>query len=169
MFHSKSIFASVALLSAAMSQIGYAALKPGDAAPDLATFKLEGKLPDNLKGKVVLLDFWASWCPPCRRSFPAMQELHKRYGGQGLAVVAVSVDEKREAMERFLKSMDASFATVRDADQKLVVAVDVATMPTSFVIDRRGKVRFVHNGYFGDATVGEYRQQVELLLKESAP
>jgi len=146
-----------------------AAWKPGDALPPLDSFKLEGKLPDKLKGHVILLDFWASWCTPCRKSFPAMEELYKHFADQGVIIIAVNVDENRADMERFLKGMNVSFTTVRDAQQKLVAAADVGTMPTSFLIDRAGKIRFVHTGFLGDQTVKEYREQIQLLLKPSAP
>ena len=145
-----------------------AAWKAGDTLPALDSFKIEGKLPDKLKGQVILLDFWASWCGPCKKSFPAMQELHKHFAGQGVVVIAVNVDEKRADMERFLRGMDVSFTTVRDADRKLVAAADVATMPTSFVIDHAGKIRYVHRGFLGDQTVKEYREQIVRLLKEPA-
>ena len=82
-----------------------AALKAGDSLPDLTSFKLEGKLPDQLKGQVILLDFWASWCAPCKSSFPAMQELHTKYKDKGLTIVAVSVDEKPENMKAFLDAV----------------------------------------------------------------
>ena len=159
-------FGLVLLISA---QSCSAAWKPGDALPPLDTFKLEGKLPGNLKGHVILLDFWASWCAPCRKSFPAMQELYKHFAGRGVIIIAVNVDENRADMERFLKGMNVSFTTVRDAQQKLVAAADVGTMPTSFLIDRAGKIRFVHTGFLGDQTVKEYREQIQLLLKPSAP
>lgn len=152
-----------------MSILCPGALKEGDTLPALDSFKLEGKLPAKLKGQVVLLDFWASWCGPCKSSFPAMEALHKRYGGQGLTIVAVSVDEKREDMERFLKTANVSFTTVRDAAQKLVAAADVATMPTSFLVDRAGKIRFVHNGFHDAETVKKYQEEITLLLKEPAP
>jgi thiol-disulfide isomerase/thioredoxin len=152
-----------------LAQRAPAALKEGDALPDLGKFKLEGKLPDTLKGRVILLDFWASWCGPCKKSFPAMQELHKQYAEQGLTILAVSVDENREEMQRFLKAANASFSTVRDAGHKLVAAADVSAMPTSFLIDRAGKVRYVHNGFNVDKTVKQYQEQIQLLLKEPAP
>jgi len=141
-------------------------LKQGDRMPDLSSFKLEGRVPDKLEGRVVLLDFWASWCGPCKLSFPAMEKLNQEYEKKGLTIVAVSVDEKRENMEHFLKEMKVSFATVRDAQQKLVAAADVQAMPTSFLIDRTGKVRFVHDGFYGDQTVKKYHEEIEQLLKE---
>jgi thiol-disulfide isomerase/thioredoxin len=171
MFRRNGNWTRIALLVVmlAMTQICPAALKKGDALPALDSFKLEGKLPDTLKGSVVLLDFWASWCGPCRKSFPAMQELHKQYAGRGLTIVAVSVDEKREDMPRFLKNQHVSFTTVRDAGHKLVASADISAMPTSFVIDRTGKVRFVHKGFDGDETIKQYQEQIQLLLKEPAP
>jgi thiol-disulfide isomerase/thioredoxin len=157
------------MLVLTMARICPAAFKEGDPLPALNSFKLEGKLPDTLKGRVILLDFWASWCGPCRKSFPAMEELHKQYAGRGLTIIAVSVDDNREDMERFLKTANVSFATVRDAGQKLVAAADVSAMPTSFLIDRAGKIRFVHKGFVGDETAKQYQEQIQLLLKEPAP
>lgn len=139
--------------------------KEGSSLPDLKTFGLSGKLPDDLKGKVVLIDFWASWCTPCKASFPVMDELQKTYGTNGLVVIAVSVDEKKSAMEKYLKKSPVSFTTLHDSSQKLVTAADVATMPTSFLVDRMGKIRFVHTGFEGDKTKAEYVQQITSLLK----
>ncbi|HEX8914308.1 MAG TPA: TlpA disulfide reductase family protein [Humisphaera sp.] len=165
----KSILVRAALAVLGLAATCPAAFKPGDPLPDLAAYKLEGKLPDSLKGRVVLLDFWASWCGPCKRSFPAMEALHKRYADRGLSVVAVSVDEKPEDAARFAKAANASFSVVRDGGHKLVAEADVATMPTAFLIDRAGRIRFVHKGFAGDETVKEYQEQIELLLKEPAP
>ena len=143
-----------------------AAMKIGDSLPDLAPMKLEGSLPDGLKGKVVLLDFWASWCDPCKESFPAMEELHTRYLNQGLTILAVNVDDKRADMDVFLKKHHGTFPIVRDAGKKLVSHAGIATMPTSFLIDRQGKVRFVHSGFHGEETKKKYQQEIEALLKQ---
>ena len=152
-----------------LPMIAAAALKPGDAMPSLSSFQLEGKLPDKLKGNVILIDFWASWCAPCKASFPVMEDLHKRFAGRGLSIIAVSTDDQREPMERFLKSHPVSFTTVRDASQKLVAAADVETMPTSLLIDRTGKIRFIHNGFKGEQTAREYADEIDRLLKEPTP
>lgn len=159
--------ALVASLLLLLPVFSVGALKQGDRMPDLASYKLEGRLPDKLQGRVVLLDFWASWCGPCKLSFPAMEKLNQEYEKKGLTIVAVSIDEKRENMERFLKEMKVSFPTVRDAQQKLVAAADVQAMPTSFLVDRTGKVRFVHDGFYGDQTVKKYHEEIEQLLKEA--
>src|SRR5689334_15263568 len=149
----RALFA--ALLMATLPLACFANLKESDKLPDLASFELEGKLPEELKGQVILLDFWASWCGPCKTSFPAMEALTKEYAGQGLTVIAVSVDEKRENMQQFLESAKVSFTVVRDAKQKLVTAADIRSMPTSFLIDRCGKIRFVHAGFDRDKTPRE--------------
>jgi thiol-disulfide isomerase/thioredoxin len=142
-----------------------AGVKPGDAFPDLGSYKLEGKMPDNLKGKVVMVDFWASWCEPCKQSFPVMAELQKQYGEKGLVVVAINVDENRSDMEAFLKKNAATFLILRDSAQKLVAQAGIATMPSSFLIDREGKVRFVHTGYRGAETKKKYEEEIQALLK----
>jgi thiol-disulfide isomerase/thioredoxin len=140
-------------------------IKAGDTFPNLADFNLEGKPPDSTKGKVVLIDFWASWCGPCKQSFPVMEDLHKRYCDRGLVIVAINLDEKRPDMEAFLKKNAASFTVLRDPSQKLVDKTGIATMPSSFVIDRDGKVRFTHTGFLGAETRKKYEEEIESLLK----
>ena len=154
---------------AGLTCLAASGLKVGDGLPDLGAAGLEGKLPDKLKGQVVLLDFWASWCAPCKESFPVMEKLHQEHSGKGLVVVAVSVDEKAADMEKFLKKNPVTFCVVRDAKHELVKATDVSTMPTSFLIDRAGKVRFTHSGFLGKATAKQYQDEVAQLLKEKAP
>jgi thiol-disulfide isomerase/thioredoxin len=157
------------VLTMMLSVTCLADLKQGDMLPDLTSFKLEGKLPEELKGQVILLDFWASWCGPCKSSFPAMEELNRKYASQGLTIVAVSVDQKKENMERFLKSAKVFFTVVRDAQQKLVAAADVHAMPTSFLIDRSGKIRFIHAGFNGEETTRQYVKEIEQLLGDPKP
>lgn len=136
----------------------------GDAFPDLAQFGLEGALPD-LRGKIVLVDFFASWCGPCQQSFPVLQELNETYRERGLVIIAVSVDQKKDALERFLKKHPAGFTVVRDAGGKLAGNVDLPAMPSSFVLDRDGVVRAVHRGFNGSETKKQYVAEIESLLK----
>jgi len=156
-----TIIAALVLASVASKK----SLKPGDDFPDLKSFKLEGSLPAELAGRVVFVDFWASWCGPCAKSFPAMNELHNTYKERGVVFIAISVDEKPEAMNKFLSKHACDFSVVRDSDQKLVGELDVATMPTTFILDREGKIRFLHNGFHGDETKKEYRSELESLLE----
>ncbi len=136
----------------------------GERFPSLATFGLEGRLPDLGQAKVVIVDFWASWCGPCKASFPIYEELRRQYGDRGLVIVAVSVDQDRKAMEKFVAHQNPGFAIVRDADQKLVQAVAPPTMPTSFVLDAQGVVRAVHHGFHGEKTQREYVEEINRLL-----
>jgi thiol-disulfide isomerase/thioredoxin len=146
-----------------------AALKPGQPWPAFDQFQLEGKLPDKLRGQVLLVDFWASWCPPCKASFAALEALHSQLAGEGLVIIAVNVDEQRAAMEAFLKQRPVSFCVVRDAAQKLVAKADIAGLPASFLIDRAGKVRFVHTGFHGESTRKQYQEEIKRLLREPIP
>ncbi len=146
------------------SSAGAGGLKPGDTFPDLRAAGLEGDCPADLKGKTVLVDFWASWCGPCKQSFPVMEELQKKYGPRGLVIIAISVDQNKKEMADFLKKNPVSFTVVRDAGQKLVARVEVAAMPSSFLLDGQGKVRFIHTGFRGAETRKEYERQIESLL-----
>jgi thiol-disulfide isomerase/thioredoxin len=138
--------------------------KVGDRLPALAPFGLSGALPANLAGKVVLLDFWASWCGPCKASFPVLDELQKKYGARGFSVLAVNVEEGPAKMERFLADHPISFPVLQDARQKLVEAAGVEAMPSSFLIDRDGTIRFVHVGFQIESTPAELSAEVERLL-----
>lgn len=144
----------------------HAALKVGDDFPDLTGFKLEGKLPEAWKGKIVLIDFWASWCGPCKESFPAMNELQKKFAERGVVIIAINEDEQASDMQDFLKSNPASFTVVRDVGQKLVAQAGISTMPGSFILDDTGKIRFVHSGFHGAKTAKQYQDEIESLLKK---
>lgn len=154
-----------ALLLAAVPAFG--GFKVGDTLPPLSTYNLEGALP-NTKNQVVLLDFWASWCGPCKQSFPEIERLFQEYKGRGLTVIAVSVDEDRAAMQKFLKNHGVSFPVAWDRTQALVAKAEPAAMPTSLLIDRAGRIRFVHNGFGGAETVNALKAEIESLLQEPA-
>ena len=138
--------------------------KVGDAFPVLADYKLEGTLPDT-KGKVVVVDFWASWCGPCKASFPAFRELHEKFADRGVVIIAVSIDEDKGEMEGFLKKAKVPFAAVRDAKQKLAEKLSIESIPTTFILGLDGKIAALHNGYGGDSTKLELIATVDKLLK----
>jgi thiol-disulfide isomerase/thioredoxin len=137
----------------------------GDPFPDVSKYGLEGTLP-QMAGKVVLVDFFASWCGPCQESFPAMEKLHQKYGPRGLVILAINLDKKPEDMQIFLKGHPVTFATVRDGSYKLVNEVKIPTMPSSFLLDPSGKVVAVHRGFEGGKTEKQYVEEIETLLKD---
>lgn len=95
---------------------------------------------DSLKGSVVVLDFWASWCVPCRTSFPFFDALQDRYGPQGLRVVGLTLEESDDAIDAFLEDVPARFPIVRDPSGRAGEAFHVVAMPTTFLLDREGRV-----------------------------
>lgn len=139
-------------------------IKVGDSFPELTRFSVQGKLPETLKGKVVLVDFWASWCGPCKDSFPVLEELQARFGNKGLVVLAVNLDEDDETMNDFLKKHPVSFTVVRDARKELVGAVNIKSMPSSFLLRPDGKVASVHKGFHGQETRSRYFKEIEDLI-----
>jgi len=164
-------FASVALIAtlAACVTTAHAGVKIGSDFPNLASFKFEGQLPAELAGKIIFIDFWASWCAPCKKSFPVLDELQKKFGSQELLIIAVNEDQKKSDMDLFLKENKVSFTVVRDAapdGKKLVDKVDVSAMPSSFIMDATGKVRFLHSGFHGADTKREYEKEIQSLLKK---
>ncbi|GAA0544212.1 TlpA disulfide reductase family protein [Rhizomicrobium palustre] len=117
------------------------------------------------KGKVVYLDFWASWCTPCRLSFPWLNELQRSNETRGLVVIAVNVDHDKALADEFLKRFAPQFKVVYDPSGDIARKYGVREMPTSFVIDRSGHVRFTHAGFFPNQT-SAYSAHIEELLHE---
>jgi len=159
----KRIFGGVA--AALLSVPLLLAWKSGDQLPPLTGFNLEGQLPATA-GKVVLIDFWASWCGPCKKSFPELDKLQRTFAGKDFLLLAVCVDEKAADMAAFLKAHPVGFAVVRDVQQQLVAAAGVESMPTSLLVDRQGHIRAVHAGFRGPETVQQLTAEIDQLLTE---
>jgi thiol-disulfide isomerase/thioredoxin len=117
----------------------------------------------ELKGKVIYLDFWASWCPPCRKSFPWMNEMEQRFGRQGLAVVAINLDKDRDLATKFLHEVPAKFTVAYDQQGRVADSYHVPGMPSSFIIDRNGKIQAIHIG-FRDEDTPELESSLRSLL-----
>ena len=140
------------LLLATLLLLGSAhalALTPGEPAPTLSLPTINGAplSLEALRGEVIYLDFWASWCAPCRKSFPWMNAMQQRHGERGLRVVAINLDNQREAMERFLQRYPAEFTVLVDGEGASARRFAVKGMPSAYLIDRRGVVRKIHRGF----------------------
>jgi len=124
------------------------AVEPGQYAPELTLPGLRGRLDlaEN-RGHVTYVDFWASWCGPCRQSFPWMNELQARYGSKGLRVIAVNLDKKRADADRFLDENRAEFAVGFDPAGDSAKRYGIKGMPSSVLLGPDGKVLMVHSGF----------------------
>ena len=143
---------------------------PGSTAPICVLKSLGEESPINMgqfKGKVVYVDFWASWCPPCARSFPFMNDLDREFRDRGLQVLAINLDEKPEDARAFLAKHPVSFALAADPSGQCPRDFGVRGMPSSYLVDRQGMIRHVHLGFrAGEAE--KLRALVEQLLTEGA-
>lgn len=119
------------------------------------------------RGKVVYVDFWASWCSPCLQSFPWMKTMQESYGPEGLVILAVNVDRQREAAEAFLRRTSPNFAVIYDAENKLFEHYQLLGMPTALLFDRQGVLRTRHVGWRAEQRAA-YEAEIQALLREKA-
>jgi len=151
----------------AFSWQSVAAVGKNSQAPD---FTLEALSGENIRlaerrGEVVLINFWASWCGPCRQEMPVLDRLHKRYADAGFSVLGVNVEGKRKPAEKVAAKSNVTFPVLIDAGQKVSELYDLEAMPTTVVVDRNGEVRYVHHGYKpGDES--KYIDVVKQLISE---
>ncbi|MFO0600967.1 MAG: TlpA disulfide reductase family protein [Myxococcaceae bacterium] len=132
--------------------------------PGLEPFKLE-----SLRGRVVLLDVWATWCDPCRESLPLYEDFGKEFGARGFEVVALATDDDPAVIAPFLVEAKVQLPVVVDPKPKSAMALlGVSVMPTAYLIDRRGVIREVHEG-FDEDMLSTWLQEIELLVAEPAP
>ncbi len=140
---------------------------PCSFAQKAPTFDLPG---DNksisltkLKGKVVFLDFWASWCDPCRKSFPWMNDMLSRYDRKDFTIIAINLDSSREDAAKFLDKVPADFDVAYDPEGTVATKYNLKAMPSSYLIDKKGQLVFAHKGYReGDAS--EIEEKIRQLL-----
>ena len=138
-------------------------VEPGQLAPEFQLASRSGTLRlSDLRGSTVYLDFWASWCGPCKQSFPWMNEMQARYGAQGLKVVAVDVDQKSPEGRAFLERVRADFEVVFDPQGGTPKAYSVKAMPSSLLIGPDGRVIFTHSGFRMDE-----RQDLERRIRQA--
>ena len=122
---------------------------------------------EPVEGRVIWVDFWASWCVPCRRSFPWMNSMHRKYGPAGLQIIAVNLDKDRALADAFLAEVPAEFALRFDPSAALAKQFGVQAMPSSFLIDSAGNVLESHFG-FKTAEAADYERAIEVALERLA-
>jgi cytochrome c biogenesis protein CcmG, thiol:disulfide interchange protein DsbE len=142
------------------------AVSTGSRAPEIGLSDFNGQPVRlrSLRGKVVIVDFWASWCAPCREELPVLNRLQERYREQGLVVIGVNVDNELRNARTFLRRTHVDFRVVHDPEKEVADRYNPPRMPSSYVVDRRGVIRHVHEGFrSGDAAVLE--REVRDLLR----
>jgi cytochrome c biogenesis protein CcmG/thiol:disulfide interchange protein DsbE len=122
---------------------------------------------EPVEGSVIWVDFWASWCVPCRRSFPWLNEMQRKYGPEGLQIIGVNLDKDHAAADRFLEEVPAAFALRFDPAGALAKQFGVQAMPSSFLIDKDGSVLATHFG-FRTLDTGDYERAIEAALQRTA-
>jgi peroxiredoxin len=138
----------------------------GNPAPEftLTSVNAKGSVSmSSLAGQVVIVDFWGTFCDPCKKSFPKLQELYAKYKGNGLTVVGISEDDEKDGIAAFGGSYGAKFPLVWDETKSVAGKWNPGSMPATFIVDRKGVVRFFHHGYREGDEV-EIEQQVKSLL-----
>jgi thiol-disulfide isomerase/thioredoxin len=150
----------VKFLTESETQPGY--ISPGCVAIQQST-KMKGM--EAFRGKVVYLDFWATWCPPCRKSMPALNQLRNELEPSGFEVVAINLDEKQDDAKQYLKKYPVNYPIIFDSTASCAKVYELKGMPTSYLIDRQGVIRDVHVGY-RQGDIKKIRSKAQALLEE---
>lgn len=157
----------LALLLLMGTSLAYA-LEEGQQAPSCTSVHTDKGTPVDLsayKGKVVLVDFWATWCGPCQKSMPFLNGLRNEQQDKGFEIIAINVDENSEEAHEFLKTHPVDYVLAFDPTGECPKAYDVKAMPSSYFIDKTGKIRKIHLGFL-DSDKNAITQQVSALLAE---
>jgi thiol-disulfide isomerase/thioredoxin len=140
---------------------------PAGPAPGFTLASREGQDVSlaQYKGQVVMLNFWASWCGPCRQEMPLLESIYKKYNKAGFTLIGVNVEPDSQKANEWLKATPVSFPILYDKDSKVSKLYDVAGMPSTVIIDRSGNLRVLHRGYKpGDEN--EYLDSIRTLIRE---
>ena len=119
----------------------------------------------DFEGDVVLINFWASWCGPCREEMPLLDQLAERYGPLGFTMLGINVEEDSQLADTFLQGTPVAFPILYDRENSVSKLYDVIAMPTTILVDRQGQVRFVHHGY-EPGYENDYQDQIRALIRE---
>jgi peroxiredoxin len=160
----KKLIIAAALLTAGAA---FAGVQKGQRAPEFSLPSLKGDTValSSLRGKVVLIDFWAQWCEPCKKELPQLDQLAKQYAAKGVVIVAVNIDKQRDNAERMVKQLGVSLPVLLDPAGSVAGSYDLPKMPTSFVVDKKGIVRYVNEGFDGPKDVDRFKQELDALTK----
>ncbi|WP_374569071.1 TlpA family protein disulfide reductase [Ideonella sp.] len=156
-----------AALALGLPSLASASIAPKSQAPDFTLKSIDGpnlRLQEQ-RGKVVLLNFWATWCGPCREEMPQLNKLYEKYRPSGFTLLGVNVDEDGRNAAGVASQLGVKFPVLLDTDKRVIKLYDISTMPSTVMIDRDGRVRFLNRGY-KSGTELEYDQQIRALLKE---
>ncbi len=153
------VFAVAALASAGVSK--------GMRAPDFSLATLDGGKTSlsSHRGQVVVVDFWAQWCEPCKKELPELQKLATRYAGKNVTILAINIDKERGNAERLVRQLGLTLPVLFDPSGSVAGAYDLPKMPSSFVVDKKGVVRYVHGGFDGSEDVKRFETEINQLLK----
>jgi peroxiredoxin len=162
-------FARLALRTAALLVLSLPALAltQSSPAPDFTLTARGGKTVSlsQFKGQVVMINFWATWCGPCRQEMPLLESIHKKYSKMGFTMLGVNVEPDPQAAEKWLTETPVSFPVLFDTKSEVSRLYNVAGMPSTVIVDRKGMVRVIHRGYKpGDEN--EYLNHIRALVRE---
>ena len=155
------------LLVAAFLAAPALAVAPAGPAPKFQLVSMAGKPVnlDQVKGQVVMLNFWASWCGPCRAEMPILEKLHAKYKPMGFTMIGVNVEPDSAEAAKWLKATPVTFPILFDTKSEVSKLYSVQSMPSTVIIDRKGNLRWLHRGYKpGDEN--EYLNQIRALVRE---
>jgi peroxiredoxin len=135
-----------------------------------ANFTLKSSSGENIRlseyrGQVVLINFWASWCGPCRQEMPHLDSIQQKYQGMGFTVFGVNVEQDRAMADKVLRDIPVTFPILYDSDNEVSQTYDVDAMPTTVLVDRNGEIRYMHRGYKPGYEL-EYEKQIKTLIRE---
>jgi peroxiredoxin len=161
----KSTF--VLLLLGTLLLPGFTARAVDGAAPDFTLQSRSGETVSlsQLRGQVVMINFWATWCGPCREEMPHLEALHQRYDALGFKLLGVNVEENSSDAAEWLQETPVSFSILYDPENSVSELYDVVAMPSTVIVDRQGNIRFLHHGYQAGYE-NEYQTQIRALIRE---
>lgn len=178
MINKRSLAITITVLTiiTLLASMAYANLSKGTKAPDFTLPTLDDNkitLSSNFKapGKVVVLDIWATWCPPCKAEIPYLIKLHKDYANKGVKIIGVAIDEKKDTVASFAKEQKINYTIALDPKaEKIGKSYGVTGIPVTYIIDKKGIIRYVHSGFPRDAKeakkeAAKIESEVKSLLK----